>query len=293
MIFVYKKAILDPFESTISHGLSNNKTAPVDHLGVFLTYRAICNTPHLPPLPPSPLPRHFGAVLKNITWCYDCGWSFQIHIDVPRMNPEVPLFQQQMVQEVSQHTLSVSRVLPWLLGCHSLLYTSRTLYTYRPHTLFYPLTILCVYVDTCWWGIVSAYTVHTYSWLGISRHSLLLLYHTLCVCWYLQWDTILYDLSCIKKFARLTQSKGKPQITLSLRNIMCTMFRYTIKVFGIVYHDILPTFCCPGCLLLCFHTSLWFMCAVVLINTLIAAIALVSQTTHPEQHTCCVLHVYT
>ncbi|CAI8031626.1 TBC1 domain family member 22A [Geodia barretti] len=28
----------------------------------------------------------------------------QIHIDVPRMNPDVPLFQQQMVQEVSPHT---------------------------------------------------------------------------------------------------------------------------------------------------------------------------------------------
>lgn len=26
----------------------------------------------------------------------------QIHIDVPRMNPNIPLFQQQLVQEVSQ-----------------------------------------------------------------------------------------------------------------------------------------------------------------------------------------------
>lgn len=33
----------------------------------------------------------------------------QIHIDVPRMNPSVPLFQQPLVQEVSSEEMSVRR----------------------------------------------------------------------------------------------------------------------------------------------------------------------------------------
>ena len=45
--------------------------------------------------------------------------SFQIHIDIPRMNPLIPIFQQKVVQEVSteRHPSAVPRFACVLAMC--------------------------------------------------------------------------------------------------------------------------------------------------------------------------------
>ena len=41
----------------------------------------------------------------------------QIHIDVPRMNPEIPLFQQKIVQEVCSASFNVTITSFFFLSC--------------------------------------------------------------------------------------------------------------------------------------------------------------------------------